>query len=205
MKEEGEVDIRIAGRGVSKGEVQGRVIKSLLPLSLGEDVSLETSEILNKESELYGEPLSGKVLVFPNYKQMEEYPDTLSKLKKSNLQPKALVAESLDSNVVQDAINSFLPAVDMIDISLLDYDDKVIVNGTSGLVELRNVILKNVATSVITHKGKVLLLKRSEDVGTYKGKWACVSGYVEKAKMRTKPHQGRSRRSLVWKVMITIC
>ncbi len=179
MIEEAQGEIRITGREVSKGEVQGTVIKSLLPLSLAEDVSLETSEILNKESELYGEPITCKVLVFPQTRQMKEYPETLTRLKERNIQPKALVAESLDRIVAQDAINSDLPAVDMIDISLLENDDEVVVNGSAGVVGLRNVVLKYVATSVVTYKGKVLLLKRSGDVGTYKGRWACVSGYVE--------------------------
>ena len=38
---------------------------------------------------------------------------------------------------------------------------------------------KSVVTSFVTADGKVLLLKRSEKVGTHKGKWAGVSGYLE--------------------------
>ena len=38
---------------------------------------------------------------------------------------------------------------------------------------------KDVATSVLLSKGKILILKRSNKVGTYQGKWACVSGYIE--------------------------
>lgn len=37
----------------------------------------------------------------------------------------------------------------------------------------------DITTSVILHKGKVLILKRSQKVGTYQGRWACVSGYIE--------------------------
>jgi 8-oxo-dGTP pyrophosphatase MutT (NUDIX family) len=45
--------------------------------------------------------------------------------------------------------------------------------------KLQEPIRKDVATSVILHKGKILLLKRSKKVGTYQGKWACASGYIE--------------------------
>lgn len=45
--------------------------------------------------------------------------------------------------------------------------------------ELKESTIKNVATSVLLHNGKILILKRSFKVGTYKGKWACVSGYIE--------------------------
>lgn len=45
--------------------------------------------------------------------------------------------------------------------------------------ESKELPVKNVATSVLLHHGKILILKRSSNVGTYKGKWACVSGYIE--------------------------
>ncbi|MFO8132550.1 MAG: NUDIX domain-containing protein [Thermoplasmatota archaeon] len=38
----------------------------------------------------------------------------------------------------------------------------------------------DVVTAVVTHHGDVLLLRRSSRVRTYRGKWACVSGYLEK-------------------------
>jgi 8-oxo-dGTP pyrophosphatase MutT (NUDIX family) len=40
-------------------------------------------------------------------------------------------------------------------------------------------VRKDVATSVILNKGRILILKRSQKVGTYQGKWACASGYIE--------------------------
>lgn len=40
--------------------------------------------------------------------------------------------------------------------------------------------MPDVVTCVIQYNKKILLLKRSDKVGTYKNKWACVSGYVEK-------------------------
>jgi ADP-ribose pyrophosphatase YjhB (NUDIX family) len=40
-----------------------------------------------------------------------------------------------------------------------------------------------VVTSFLEREGKILLLKRSKDVSTYKGKWAGVSGYLEKGNL----------------------
>lgn len=37
-----------------------------------------------------------------------------------------------------------------------------------------------VVTAVIKNNEKILLLKRGYKVRTYKGKWACISGYLEK-------------------------
>jgi ADP-ribose pyrophosphatase YjhB (NUDIX family) len=39
---------------------------------------------------------------------------------------------------------------------------------------------KNVVTSFIASNGNILLLKRSLKVGTNRGKWAAISGYLEK-------------------------
>jgi 8-oxo-dGTP pyrophosphatase MutT (NUDIX family) len=47
-------------------------------------------------------------------------------------------------------------------------------------IKLEGVIKKDIATSVLTFQGKILILKRSDKVRTYRGMWACVSGYVEK-------------------------
>ena len=38
---------------------------------------------------------------------------------------------------------------------------------------------QNVVTVFLTHRSKILVLKRSREVGTYKGHWAGVSGYLE--------------------------
>ena len=46
-------------------------------------------------------------------------------------------------------------------------------------IDLEDVIKKDIATSVLTFQGKILILKRSDKVGTYRGMWACVSGYIE--------------------------
>jgi 8-oxo-dGTP pyrophosphatase MutT (NUDIX family) len=46
-------------------------------------------------------------------------------------------------------------------------------------IQSEDIKRKAVATSVLLYKGKILILKRSNKVGTYQGKWACVSGYIE--------------------------
>jgi len=40
-------------------------------------------------------------------------------------------------------------------------------------------IVRSVATSFLTYRGKILILRRSAKVGSYQGSWAGVSGYVE--------------------------
>ena len=40
--------------------------------------------------------------------------------------------------------------------------------------------MKDVVTSILKNGKKILILKRSNKVGSFQGKWAGVSGYVEK-------------------------
>src|ERR671910_1489271 len=42
-------------------------------------------------------------------------------------------------------------------------------------------VRNNTVTAFIEYQGKILLLRRSQKVKTMKGKWAGVSGYIEKA------------------------
>ena len=46
--------------------------------------------------------------------------------------------------------------------------------------------MTHVVSCFIKKNNKILILKRSEKVGSYRGKWATVSGYVEK---NEKPEQ----------------
>ena len=44
---------------------------------------------------------------------------------------------------------------------------------------------KNVVTCFLRHRGEVLLLRRSKEVGSYQGRWGAVSGYVEETPEET--------------------
>jgi len=182
--EEGE--LRLKGKGVSKGKVEGTVLKSLLPLPLGDSVDLATSNIVDNESDINEEPIKERVLVFPSIKPSEQYINTLSSLKENDLAPLALISEILEETVTSDAQKAEIPALVGVDISLVEHGDDVLVSGTGGFVALKNVTMKKVASAVILSQGKVLVLKRSDDVGTYQGRWACVSGYVEKGETPDK-------------------
>lgn len=45
--------------------------------------------------------------------------------------------------------------------------------------DAEGLVRRDVVTAFIRHGGKVLLLRRSERVGSYRGRWAAVSGYLE--------------------------
>lgn len=57
--------------------------------------------------------------------------------------------------------------------------DNVVVDGLRGTVEIQNVLVKEAVGCVVQSGGRTLILRRSEKVGSFQGKWACVSGYME--------------------------
>jgi 8-oxo-dGTP diphosphatase len=38
---------------------------------------------------------------------------------------------------------------------------------------------QHVVTAFLRHRGKILLVRRSGDVGSYRGRWSAISGYLE--------------------------
>jgi len=55
---------------------------------------------------------------------------------------------------------------------------------------------RDVVTVFLRHGGRILLLRRSRKVGTYPGKWAGVSGYLEAAPLAQAHTEIREETSL---------
>jgi len=73
-----------------------------------------------------------------------------------------------------------IPTVARVDADILREGETVEVNGTLGLVRIENVEEVGVVTAFLERDdGRVLLLQRSEKVGSFQGYWAGVSGFLE--------------------------
>jgi len=82
--------------------------------------------------------------------------------------------------------------IDGIDVGLLRTGDRIVVDADDSLVDVSSVELKRAVTSFLFNRGELLILKRSEKVGTQRGKWAGVSGYLEEG----EDPETRSRREI---------
>ena len=49
------------------------------------------------------------------------------------------------------------------------------------MAERREFDQRSVVTAFLRHGGKILLVRRSRSVGTYRGRWSGISGYLEAA------------------------
>jgi predicted aconitase with swiveling domain/ADP-ribose pyrophosphatase YjhB (NUDIX family) len=170
----------LKGRGLSKGSGEADLLISTEPVSFLGEVDAKTGKIIDEKSEVFGESVAGKVFAFPSGKGSTVGSYVLYGLALNDCAPVAILNERSEVVVTVGVIISGIPLVDCLDLSLLRTGDKVKVDGSEGSVDVEGIVETHVVTSFLENDGKILLLKRSELVGTYQGIWAGVSGYLEK-------------------------
>src|SRR5207247_11041834 len=70
--------------------------------------------------------------------------------------------------------------VDRIDSAGLRAGDRIVVDGARGTVELPGVRATPVVTAVLRNRGRILIVRRSEKVGSFRGRWSAISGHLER-------------------------
>lgn len=161
------------------GKASGKAVVCSCPMSFLGGVDATTGRILDPECESKGLSISGRVLCFPFGKGSTVGSYSMYQLKLNGKAPAALVNGSAEPIVATGAIISDVPMVDGVDVTLLRTGDDMNVDADSGMLEVVNVSEKHVVTSIVRHGNHILLLQRSKKVGSYRGQWAGVSGFIE--------------------------
>lgn len=161
------------GRGVSPGTAEGNVVKVREPVSFLGDVDPDSGTVFQKFN------ISDSIFVFPRGKGSTVGSYVIYQLKKNGCAPRAIVNEETETIVAAGAIISDIPLIDKIDIGLLKNEDRVILNGKTGELELPDITSTPVVTSFIVREGKILVVKRGDQVGSFQGRWSGISGYLE--------------------------
>jgi|GEM_PF-1594730 8-oxo-dGTP pyrophosphatase MutT (NUDIX family) len=120
---------------------------------------------------------SARVLIVRNNVGEESIVSSVEQLSRSG--ECAVVAEESSDALKRLVSKKNLTAVANICADYFLPGDVVKVDGTSGFVEIEEVSAKEVVNCLIQFRGKTLILKRSSMVGSFQGKWASVSGYIE--------------------------
>jgi len=117
--------IEMNGRLIKKGKAKGEALVSNRPLSFLGGIDPKTGMIIDRESDLCGKSVAGKVLVFPYGKGSTVGSYIILWLKKEGVNPAAIINESSEPIVSVGAIISDIPMVDKIDISKIRTGDMV--------------------------------------------------------------------------------
>lgn len=131
--------MKIKCRSIAKGVAEGEVLLTHDPISFLGNVDPKTGEIVEAQHELYGQSISGKVLVFPHGKGSTVGSYVIYQLFKNNVAPAAMINLESEPIVAVGAIISEIPLVDRLEsdpFELLKNGDMITVNSTDSFVEI---------------------------------------------------------------------
>ncbi len=127
---------QLKGRKISPGSASGEALVTSQGLSFYGGVDPETGTIVEKDHELEGKSITGRVLVFPRGKGSTVGSYVIYQLAKTGKGPVAIINQESEAIVAVGCIISDIPAIDKIQIEKIKTGQKVRVNGTQGIVEL---------------------------------------------------------------------
>ena len=171
--------MRLMGRKISSGKAEGDVIIEPGAVSFLGGVDPNEGVVVDASNQVSGQSIVGKVFAFSSGKGSTVGSYVIYRMKKAGTAPVAIINERAETIVATGAIISGIPMIDGIDISLLRNCDRITVNADEGYIEMPGVSFRDAITVIVKRKDEVLILKRSQSVGSCRGKWAGVSGHVE--------------------------
>ncbi len=127
--------MKLVGRAIFEGRVEGEALVSSSPMSFFGGVDPKSGEVVERGHELQGKSIKGKVLVFPNGKGSTVGSYVMYRLAKSGAAPLAIVNSKCETIVAVGAIISEIPCVDMVDIGKIRTGARVRVDGDSVTLE----------------------------------------------------------------------
>ncbi|OGS48085.1 MAG: hypothetical protein A3K68_03730 [Euryarchaeota archaeon RBG_16_68_13] len=171
--------MRLPARRIAPGRAEGLALVSGTPFSFVGGADPATGTVLDDETGLRGERLADRIFAFPHAKGSTVGSYVLYGLAKRGVGPAAIVNVKAETIVAVGAILGGIPMVDGVDLGGLRTGDRVVVDAEAGFLDLPDVSAKPVVSVFLHNKGRYLLVRRSEAVGSFPGRWSAVSGYVE--------------------------
>ena len=163
--------MNIEGKLIFPGNVEGKVLKYNGNFSFLGGVDPK-SGILSDDNRYIG----GKIFVFDSSSGSTVGSYIIYALKYYGHSPLAILCKKADETLIVGSIIAEIPSLSEIDVDIIADGDTLKIENSNVEINIEPV---EVVTSILYHNGKILILKRSDNVSTYKGKWAGVSGYKE--------------------------
>src|SRR5439155_1295264 len=138
-----------------------------------------TGTVLDAATGGANERLDGRIFAFPHGKGSTVGSYVIYGLAKRGVGPAGIVNFAAEGIVAVGAILAGIPMVDHIDVGRLENGDTVRIDGDRGTVEPPGVRARPVVSVVLRNGGRILLVRRSPSVGTFRGRWSVISGSIE--------------------------
>ncbi len=171
--------MKLKARPIAPGRATATLLVLAAPFSFVGGADPVSGVMLDRHASSAGERLAGRVLAFPHGKGSTVGSYVLYGLVKRGVGPAGLVNRRAEAIVAVGAVLAGIPMVDGVDVDGLRTGDWVTVDGDRGFLELPDVQARPVVSAILRNRGRILLVRRSEAVGSFRGKWSAVSGYLE--------------------------
>jgi uncharacterized protein len=126
--------VNLKGRTIFAGSADGTALVTTMGISFFGGVDPETGVVVERDHELEGECIAGKVLVFPSGKGSTVGSYTLYRLKHAGLAPAAIVNAECETITAVGCIIAEIPCVDLVEIGKLKTGEWVSVDGERGVI-----------------------------------------------------------------------
>jgi hypothetical protein len=127
----------LKGRTIVPGKCRGKALVATKPISFLGGIDPDTGKIIEKNHDLAGENIKGKIFCFPSGHGSTVGSYVLYALAKKKIAPKAIVNQTADPVVVVGAIIAEIPMIDQIDITQIPNGKMVEVDAEKGVVKLQ--------------------------------------------------------------------
>lgn len=128
--------MKLAGRCIFPGEISGEALVSEKNVSFYGGVDPETGIIMEKDHDLQGCCIAGKILVYPMGKGSTVGSYTLYRLKKNFLAPLAIINSECEPITAIGCILAEIPCIDQIPINRIRTGMQISVNANQGEIEI---------------------------------------------------------------------
>lgn len=129
--------MKLKGRRICEGQAIGGALITSQAISFYGGVDPETGVITEKDHELEGKSIAGKVFVFPTGKGSTVGSYTLYRLKKNGKAPTAIVNKKCEPIIAVGCIISEIPCVDQIEIEKIPVGAILEVDAEQAIIEVK--------------------------------------------------------------------
>jgi len=129
---------KLQGRSIYTGRVSGEALATVMGISFFGGVDPESGVVIERDHDLEGKSIAGKVLVFPTGKGSTVGSYTLFRLKRAGNAPLAIINAECETITAVGCIIAEIPCVDQVSIGELHTGQHLEVDGERGTVEVIN-------------------------------------------------------------------
>ena len=133
------MNIKLKGRGLTKGKGEGEAIVSETPISFLGSIDPKTGVIREAHHKLKGKSVAGKVFVFPHGKGSTAGSFIMIEMANNKVAPAALINIEAESIIAAGAMLANIPFIDRLEknpLEVITTGDFVKVDADKGVVEI---------------------------------------------------------------------